>query len=95
MSEQQLQAAVTQLCRMLGIKWYHTADSRRSNKGWPDLVLCGLRLLHRELKTERGKLTAEQKQWGDRLLRAGADWAVWRPADLKSGRILRELQNIR
>jgi hypothetical protein len=94
-TEQVLQAAVTQFCRSLGIAWYHTYDSRRSNKGWPDLVLCGRGLLHRELKTDQGKLTAEQERWGDKLRRAGADWAVWRPADLRSGRILRELMEIR
>jgi hypothetical protein len=90
-SEQALQAAIIQLCKMLGIAWYHTADSRRSNKGWPDLVLCGRKMLHRELKTEHGKLTAEQERWGGRLRLAGADWAVWRPSDLRSGRIQREL----
>jgi hypothetical protein len=95
-SEQELQAAVTQFCRALGIAWYHTYDSRRSNKGWPDLVLCGGRgLLYRELKTEHGKLTAEQERWGDKLRRAAADWAVWRPSDLRSGRIQQELLAIK
>ena len=95
MSEQAFQAAVIQLCRLLGISWYHTYDSRRSNKGWSDLVLCARRLLYRELKTDRGKVTAEQERWGDRLRRAGADWAVWRPEDLHSGRIRDELLAIR
>ena len=95
MTEQGLQAAVIQFCRVLGISWYHTYDSRRSNKGWPDLVLCGRGLLHRELKSEQGKLTAEQERWGDRLRRAGADWAVWRPSDLRSGRIQQELLAIK
>ena len=95
MTEQELQAAVIELCRVFGVAWYHTFDSRRSNKGWPDLVLCSRKLAHRELKTERGKLTVEQERWGGRLLRAEADWAVWRPADLRSGRIRDELLRIR
>lgn len=95
MSEQALQQAVVQICRMYGIKWYHPYDSRRSNKGWPDLVLCGTRLILRELKTQVGQLTAEQQQWGERLRQAGQDWGVWRPADLESGLILRELLDIR
>ena len=95
MSEQGLQAAITQLCRMLGVRWYHTADSRRSNKGWPDLAMWARGFILRELKTDAGKLTAEQQRCGDELRAAGQDWDVWRPADLTSGRILRELQAIR
>ncbi len=95
MSEQALQAAVVQICRLLGIEWYHTYDSRRSKKGFPDLVLCGSRLLYRELKTQVGKVTAEQEKWGTRLKCAGQSWDVWRPGDLESGRILRELMEIR
>lgn len=95
MSEQALQQAVIQLARLLGIEWYHTHDSRRSRKGFPDLVLCGSRLLYRELKTQVGKLTTEQEQWGARLKRAGQSWDVWRPDDLQSGRILDELMAIR
>jgi hypothetical protein len=94
-SEQALQQAVIQLARLLGIEWYHTHDSRRSRKGFPDLVLCGSRVLYRELKTETGKVTPEQQRWGDRLQQAGEDWSVWRPADLRLGDILRELTEIR
>ena len=94
MSEQALQQAVIQLARLLGIEWYHTHDSRRSKKGFPDLVLCGSRVLYRELKTQVGKLTAEQERWAARLQQASQDWAVWRPADLRSGRILNELRAI-
>ena len=84
------------LCTLLGITWYHPHDSRRSVSGWPDLALCGRRgLILRELKTATGRLSRAQRQWGERLTTAGADWAVWRPADLTSGRITRELESIR
>lgn len=84
------------LCRLLGIAWYHTHDSRRSPTGWPDLALAGSRgLLYRELKTATGRVTPAQHAWGQRLKAVGCDWDVWRPADLASGRILRELEAIR
>lgn len=84
------------LCALLGIAWYHPHDSRRSPGGWPDLALVGARgFLLRELKTATGRVTAAQGEWGRRLLAAGADWAVWRPADLASGRIVAELEAIR
>jgi hypothetical protein len=95
MSEQQFQQAVIQLIRVLGLHWYHTADSRRSNRGWPDLVVYGSRIIYRELKTKLGKLTMPQVQCGEDLKKAGGDWAVWRPEDLQSGRIRDELLAIR
>jgi hypothetical protein len=93
-SEQQFQQAVIQLIRVLGLRWYHTADSRRSNKGFPDLLIIGARVLYRELKTAKGRVTVEQHNWGADLKRAGQSWDVWRPEDLQSGRILRELREI-
>ena len=91
-----LQASVVQLCKLFGIAYYHTFDSRRSAKGWPDLAICGKRgFIARELKTERGQLTRDQQEWGSRLRNAGVSWDVWRPDDLHSGRIQRELEAIR
>lgn len=52
-------------------------------------------MILRELKTDTGKLTPEQERWGLMLRHAGQDWDVWRPADLHSGRIQRELEAIR
>ena len=45
----------------------------------------------RELKTQRGKVTPEQRAWLDVLTLAEQNADVWRPADLLSGRIAREL----
>lgn len=91
-----LQASVIQLCKLFGIAYYHTFDSRRSAKGWPDLAICGKRgFIARELKTERGKVTPEQARWGLMLRAVGVSWDVWRPEDLHSGRIQRELSDIR
>lgn len=94
-TEKSLQATITQLCDLLGIDWYHTYDARRSNRGWPDLAMVGQKFIVRELKTDRGELSDDQVRWGKRLQAAGVDWAVWRPADLWSGRIEHELKGIR
>ena len=96
MTEQQLQDAVIEMCKLYGIAWYHPYFSRRSVPGWPDLALCGARrFITRELKRERGTVTPEQERWGWMLRQAGVSWDVWRPADLRSGRIQHELSDIR
>jgi hypothetical protein len=95
-TEQQLQGAVIDMCRLYGIAWYHPYFSRRSVPGWPDLAICGTRgFITRELKTATGKITEAQQRWGWMLRQAGVSWAVWRPDDLRSGRIQRELLDIR
>lgn len=65
-----------------------------ATKGFPDLLLVGPRLMFRELKRELGKLDEAQETWRDRLRAAGADWDVWRPSDLRTGRIERELMSL-
>jgi hypothetical protein len=95
-TEAQLQDAVIGMCKLLGVAWYHPYFSRRSAPGWPDLALCGTRgLALRELKTEKGRVTPDQERWGRLLRQAGQSWDVWRPADLHSGRIQKELESIR
>ena len=96
MTEAHFQGSVISVCKLFGVAWFHPHYSERSVPGWPDLAICGTRgFLLRELKTEMGKLTSEQEKWGDLLKLAGQNWDVWRPADLHSGRIQRELQAIR
>lgn len=96
MKEAHLQEAVTDMCRLFGVAWYHAYSSRRSVPGWPDLALCGSRgFMLRELKAAGGRLTSGQQQWGLMLRAAGVSWDVWRPDDLRSGRIQRELLDIR
>ena len=81
-TEKQFQAKIIEVARIYGWCVYHTFDSRRSEKGFPDLVLVRERVLFRELKTEKGRLTAYQIAWGKRLMDAGSDFAVWRPSML-------------
>jgi hypothetical protein len=84
--EKSFQQAVVDLARLLQWRVYFTRDSRGSPSGWPDLALCRERLIFRELKTNTGRLTPEQEQWGDVLTRAGCDWAIWRPSDWPTNR---------
>ena len=81
-TEREFQAAVTELAKTCGWKVYHTYDSRRSNPGWPDLVLAKPpRLLFVELKAQKGKLRPEQQEWLQTLLECQQDARIWRPAD--------------
>jgi len=45
------------------------------------VLVRGDRLLFLELKSDDGRLRAEQKVWRDRLLAAGAEWYCLRPRD--------------
>lgn len=96
MTERSFQASIIEICKLFGIAWYHTFDSRRSAKGWPDLAMVGKRgFITRELKSERGTVTADQERWGEMLRQVGISWDIWRPEDLRSGRIENELRAIR
>lgn len=84
MPEHELLRVVVMLCTVYDVLAYHEGDSRlQPLRGWPDLVLVGQRgVIWRELKSHYGSSTPEQRRIGSRLLTAGEDWAVWRPADL-------------
>ena len=88
MTEAELQEAVRRMCADLGLYHYHPHDSRRSQAGWPDSVIIGpAGIIFRELKTQAGKLSSEQRHVGYLLTGAGLSWEVWRPADLLDGTI--------
>lgn len=95
--EERLMEAIRDLCRLLGLRAFHCYDARRSwGRGYPDLTVAGAGgVIFRECKTEQGKTTAEQDDWGAVLQASGQDWAVWRPSDLTSGRVQRELEKVR
>jgi hypothetical protein len=72
------------LVQQHGFLCYHTYDSRRSEEGFPDLLLAkpGWPLVAAELKTNTGKLTLAQQQWLAVLARTEKPQAyVWRPRD--------------
>ena len=94
MSEETLQAKVEDLAQRLGWRKYHTHDSRRSDKGFPDLVLVHAgrgRVLYRELKKQTGRVTKEQKEWLADLTAAGQDAGLWRPVHWFDRTIEKEL----
>ncbi|MGX5360071.1 VRR-NUC domain-containing protein [Kocuria sp. KH4] len=96
-SETEFQTFLLQ--RAAGHGWslrYHTYDSRRSAPGFPDLVLVHPvrgRTIFRELKTETGRVSPDQRGWIDGLTAGGSDAAVWRPSDYLSGLIEQELRS--
>lgn len=81
-TEKQFQNKITALCRYLGLKVYHTFDSRRSDPGFPDLVIVGRGgVIFAELKSAKGKVTFAQQDWLTRLAKAGQRTYLWRPED--------------
>ena len=75
-----------------GAWWYHTHDSRRCPPGYPDLHVCDTRrerAFFVELKTAKGKLSADQERVIAVLRRCKQVVHVWRPAD--APQILAEL----
>ena len=80
MKEKAFQAHLIAYAKNKGWKVYHTYDSRKCEPGFPDLVLVRERILYRELKSEKGRLTQTQKAWGDALTLAGANFKVWKPS---------------
>lgn len=93
MTEKDLLAFVVDTARAYGWLIYHTHDSRRSEAGFPDLVMTKQgRLLFVELKSERGRVSAAQWKWLRALrdvelaLRGTASGivgvAIWGPSDM-------------
>ena len=80
-SEKEFQGRVVAYARERGWLCYHTFDSRRSEGGFPDLVLVRDRVVWVELKADKGKVSLNQGKWLAALARAKQEWHVWKPAD--------------
>jgi hypothetical protein len=96
MTEAELLTEVIIRCRKHGVVPIHIDtphhNKGRELKGYPDLILHGThRLAFRELKSQTGRMRPDQTLWMYRQVGEGLDWGLWRPKDLKSGRIDREL----
>lgn len=64
LTERQWQDKVVGTAKALGWICYHTHDSRRSERGFPDLILIrGNALVAIELKTMKGRVRPEQVLW--------------------------------
>jgi hypothetical protein len=82
LSEKEFQSAVVKEAKRLGWRVYHTHDSRKSEAGFPDLVLLrGPRIMVAELKVGSNKPSADQLNWIEYFGDAGVENHVWYPTD--------------
>lgn len=93
MLEKDFQAAVVELARLKGWLVHHTRTVKIQNGGWtspgivngfPDLVLVHeqkQKIIFAELKSEKGKVSADQTKWLNALDSCRATAVVWRPDD--------------
>jgi hypothetical protein len=102
-SETELVARVREMCDSQGLYAFHLYSYRvggasgrpGSSAGFPDWVVCGRGgFLFRECKSAEGRSSMAQIRWGRAIKAAGGNYAVWRPDDLASGLIARELQQL-
>ena len=95
MTEDQLLATIMACAKWLRLCAYHTYDSRKSPRGFPDVVAAGPGgVLFSELKSQYGDMSPDQTAWKYMLLAAGATWHLWRPSDWTSGRITTALRSL-
>lgn len=87
--EKQVQSAILDIARLLGWRVYHTFDSRKSEAGFPDLVLVRDRVVYAEIKRAGERPRPSQVDWLNALERAGAEVYVWTEDDYdEAGAIL-------
>lgn len=82
-TEKAFQSTVIKALRVAGWTHYHTYNSIRSVKGFPDLIALHekkRRVLAIEVKTETGKLTPEQDAWLQLFSLCGIESEVLRPS---------------
>ena len=83
-TERQLQDTIIRMAELLGWSVYHTFDSRRSQRGYPDLTCVHPEhgLVFMELKREKGRVSTWQTFWLAQLTRAGQRAYLVRPRDI-------------
>jgi len=82
MTEKMFQGRVIQALKIAGYAHYHTYNSIRSVKGFPDLIALNgkkKRIIAIEVKTETGKLTADQSEWLTLFSMCGVETWLLRP----------------
>lgn len=80
-TERDWQSEVIEIAGAGGWMHYHTHDSRKSARGFPDLVFVRERVVYAELKSETGKPSDDQVRWLHALAAAGQEVYLWRPRD--------------
>ena len=83
-TEADFQENVRKTAETLGWKFKHDWNSQHSEEGWPDcFLLRGSRSLVLELKTEKGQITQEQREWLAAFNDAHIEAWVVRPSDFE------------
>lgn len=89
LTETGFQQKITDRAEALGWMVYHTYDSRRSNAGFPDLVLArdGV-VVFIEVKSAKGRISEDQARWAKALGEGYCEgvageycYFLWRPSD--------------
>lgn len=82
-SEKAFQSMLVKTAKELGYTQFHVFDARRSNPGFPDLVLIKPpRIIFAELKREGGHPTPAQRDWLEMLKACpGVETFLWYPSD--------------
>lgn len=83
-TERAFMAQIVRYATLMGWRCHHTFDSRRSSAGVPDILAVRRpRVVWLETKSERGRLTAEQRAWLDDLRACGQEAHCVRPSQWK------------
>ena len=92
-SERIFQDKVEQIAKMNGWLIFHASPHlvrpgvwRSDGRGFPDLVLVhkSRGLIFAELKTDLGRLSEHQLDWGEAIVSAGGEYHLWRPQNLQA-----------
>ena len=85
---------VKALAYLHGWAFHHATPSMTSKGKWittgavgfPDLVLAhrARGLIFAELKTDLGRLSEHQLDWGEAIVTAGGEYHLWRPQNLQA-----------
>jgi hypothetical protein len=86
--EQALLLEVLRIVKARNLLWFHDFDSRKNPPGLPDLIIVGPGgILYAELKSEHGPTSMMQTRWLRALLAQRQQAVIWRPSDLRTGKI--------
>ena len=97
MTGAELQDAIVDAAHLAGWRAAHWRPARTSHgwrtpcqydaHGFPDLVLCGPRVVFVEVKGDGDRLRQDQAAWLESLARAGAEVHVWTAEEWADGTI--------